>query len=614
VDGGDGGLEVYTAGEARYVTITGKQMPGCWPQAADISGVARKLVANGGKLNADQASLPADPAPHAKPFEPAPPYLPTPGPITSRMSLTAGDHSLGRLIRDGVPEGDRSEQFYHAVGLAKRARWTPDTLEAEMRRHPDGIASKYLQPQDRLKAEIMRAWGKVEEAGGSTANKGSHSGAVLAERHPMLEFVPFDETLRAPRFIVPNFIGTGICVIAGYQGIGKTTAVLPLATIVAGINKRLLCPLTPRDWRHVVYITEDIDQAQRILLATANGDSHAIGMIKERVHLVNARRLSADFFAEVGKDYAAMFTRHVEGVALPPLVVIDTKSAAFDVDDENDNAEAARIMSELKQKFAGLPVWLIGHIAKANMTRTTAAEMSMRGASAIEADAHQVVFLVAEKDARFLVRGKTRFEAPFKELAVNTMTDEKEAVNEYGEKVSITVRAATFEPLVPGARQKREQEFQNDTVAFEKQARRKSILQIVREARERGETINRDAVAVRLGGKKAVAIDEVKGMIDEDLVAEVEIPKKHRTHPNRKFLLIDLEPDERNEYRATGRVPQVKLEQVAAWARVTDKEAAPAEASNEAESAEPDPNKVQDDVASPSDASPAVVASTVTGG
>ena len=157
VDGSDGGLEVYTAGQSRYITITGLQVPGCWPVVSDIANVSSRLVENKGRLHAVQQTLEVT----ARTFEPAPAHNPAPGSIASMLGLRSDGDELDRLIRLGVPQGQRSEQFHHAVGLARRLNWTPESLEREMRSHPGGIASKYLTP-DRLTAEISRCWGKVE--------------------------------------------------------------------------------------------------------------------------------------------------------------------------------------------------------------------------------------------------------------------------------------------------------------------------------------------------------------------------------------------------------------------------------------------------------------------
>lgn len=67
--------------------------------------------------------------------------------------------------------------------------------------------------------------------------------------------------------------------------------------------------------------------------------------------------------------------------------------------------------------------------------------LSMRGAGAIEADAHQTMFLVVEDDGRrFLVLGKKRFEPRWNELEVISGTATTMALDEWGDPVSLTLR------------------------------------------------------------------------------------------------------------------------------------------------------------------------------
>jgi Mrp family chromosome partitioning ATPase len=163
--------------------------------------------------------------------------------------------------------------------------------------------------------------------------------------HPLARFVDFDGSAAPPRWVLPGFIGHGVLVVAGAHGVGKTTALLPLALTAAGLH----------------------------------GDD-----LRERLHIVDAVRLDPSFVAQVGTTYREQFTRTVDGVELLPLVVLDTKSAVLALDNENDNSEASAMMAALKQGFAGLPVWLIGHVAKANLSRSDVTGLSSRGASAIE--------------------------------------------------------------------------------------------------------------------------------------------------------------------------------------------------------------------------------------
>ena len=76
---------------------------------------------------------------------------------------------LTGIVDDGVEElvAERSKkrgtQLFIACIAARAVGMTPDDLEALMRQHPHGCASKFLKPQDRLRKEIVRAWGKIDQ-------------------------------------------------------------------------------------------------------------------------------------------------------------------------------------------------------------------------------------------------------------------------------------------------------------------------------------------------------------------------------------------------------------------------------------------------------------------
>ena len=51
--------------------------------------------------------------------------------------------------------------------------------------------------------------------------------------HPLTQFVSIGTPPKAPRWVIPGFIGHGVVVVAGAHGVGKTTALLPLAMVTA---------------------------------------------------------------------------------------------------------------------------------------------------------------------------------------------------------------------------------------------------------------------------------------------------------------------------------------------------------------------------------------------
>jgi hypothetical protein len=63
-----------------------------------------------------------------------------------------------RVIRDGVPQGERSEAFWNVILLLNQSGWSIDAVVALLEKYPDGIAAKYC---DRLRREVERIWNKL---------------------------------------------------------------------------------------------------------------------------------------------------------------------------------------------------------------------------------------------------------------------------------------------------------------------------------------------------------------------------------------------------------------------------------------------------------------------
>lgn len=385
--------------------------------------------------------------------------------------------------------------------------------------------------------------------------------------HPLAQFADLDGEVQAPRWIIPGFIEHGVVAIAGAHGVGKTTALLPLSMVAAG-----LCAghedLRPKHWRHVVYITEDVPQARRILLGLVRHGGFGIDMedVKERVHLVEARRLDPARMVKVGKVYREQFTREVDGAELPPLVVIDTKSAVLEMDDENDNAQASRLIAMLKQDFAGLPVWLVGHLAKAQMNRTAARELSMRGGGAVEADANQTLYLVAEDDGtRYLARGKTRFEARWSELQINSDTATTQARDEFGGLEEITLRWGVAVPpemsRKEAAQQAREQARKETDAEM-----RVAVLDAVQTAWQAGNPLSKTGARAKVPGKTQEVAACIERLLAEQWLVEVDVPAKERCNNSKKAFLVRLStPEHEAVTQAGAQVPAEKLAIPPTW-------------------------------------------------
>lgn len=379
--------------------------------------------------------------------------------------------------------------------------------------------------------------------------------------HPLARFVDIDGTAKPPRWVIPGFIGHGVTVIAGAHGVGKTTALLPLALTAAGLHG---AELLPRQWRHVVYVTEDVEQARRILAGIVGFSNLAINLeaVRERVHIVEAVRLDPAFVAQVGTTYREQFTRTVEGVEVLPLVVLDTKSAVLAIENENDNSEASSMMAALKQGFDRLPVWLIGHVAKANLSRNDA--LTSRGASAIEGDANQTMFLIREGESRYLVQGKTRFEARWPELEITSYTAQTVEPDEFGNLETVLLRWGIAAPAQQSrkeaAEQAAEQQRKEDEASL-----RQDIRDAVEVAWQTGNPLNRAGVMAKLTRKRQTVSAMIENLLSEQWLFEVAVPAKVRTMNCKSAFLVNLTTEEHDAVLAGDGLPADKLVIPASW-------------------------------------------------
>jgi hypothetical protein len=375
------------------------------------------------------------------------------------------------------------------------------------------------------------------------------------------------DTPEAVNFVVDDFIQEGVVFVAGQQGVGKTSALLPLAMAQAGLHEfgYQFAPKHPDRWRHIIYITEDAQQANRIIAAMVTQRNFTLEQVRLRVHVIPAVAMDAKLFVQVSEEYAELLAAD-SGVALPPLVVCDTRSACFAVESENDNAEMSALVSALKQNFAGLPIWVIAHLAKDQVTRSNAATLSVRGAGSAEGDAHQVLFLVMEPQdkSRWLVRGKTRFESPWQELSLRSELVNVTAIDRWGDMVSMAVRWAVAEPPA-ASRAVLKDQAKAEAQDAEMAELRDDIRNAVQEAWNLGHPLNREGVASKVRKQRNTVKSVIEALLVEGWLYEVHVPTKERTNPNRKAFLVNLNTEQHEAYRADGEVPDELLVVPQSW-------------------------------------------------
>lgn len=230
-----------------------------------------------------------------------------------------------------------------------------------------------------------------------------------------------EDFVGSTEYVVDGFLPTGVGVIAGAWGAGKTINLIPLLATAALV--------TPKDWsighaelrRHVVFVGEDVGQIKSALGALSmNPGAASLDDILKWVHFYPAKRLAPDALAARVKKLGEKFTyENNHGYPIRPVVVLDTANANCELESENDSRAVGQMMAALKS--SGVPTIIVGHVAKA-ITRTEFAAHSFRGSGAFEADADFTAYLLHDEmnDDRYLGVHKVRFAPEFREVAFGT--------------------------------------------------------------------------------------------------------------------------------------------------------------------------------------------------
>lgn len=348
-----------------------------------------------------------------------------------------------------------------------------------------------------------------------------------------------------PNWLVDGILADKMTIIAGSPGVGKTSCLVPLALVVAGFQSHL-SNISAKYHRKVIYVTEDKWQIDSIIhgvikhMLLPDGTKVTYEMIAERFIVVETMKSKVSdvvLLAEVAAKYIEDLTVTSGTVEMKPLIVLDTSSATFMLDDENNNSEVSKYVAALKESFINkeIPVWIVAHTAKINK-RSEVAALSVRGAGAFEGDANCIAYLVEEEGlpTRFFVLGKHRYSAKFKEIAIDSVVHQETAINKYGDMEEIYYRYSTLERssenerIAAKAEAKEVKETQRYTHWDE---RIRSLLQT------NHEMTNTDLTKA-IGGNYNDANQYIKTLIKEGKLTSVDSGKKSKN--GAKIMFISL--------------------------------------------------------------------------
>ena len=301
---------------------------------------------------------------------------------------------------------------------------------------------------------------------------------------------------KAVRYLLNGFMAEGVTSLAGASGAGKTTMIVEMASIVAhlceeerlGIDKHFL---KVRGRRRVVHFAEDTRQIEQALYAKRKYGKGASQITREDEDvidwymLVQTKKHSA---SELGKLIEAYSSRHTECwptgiiepdgrerfVVMPPILIFDTASASFDLDDENSNSEQSKMIAAIKAaiKVHYDPIWITSHVAKAARDKDVKHQTS-RGAGAIEADAQTVATLARDigMDCTILSLNKNRIQTQYDELQFHPSFHAEFVEDEWGDMQEVTYITGELNKGTSSQRIASKQDNRKKTADLEKQKR-----------------------------------------------------------------------------------------------------------------------------------------------
>ena len=160
------------------------------------------------------------------------------------------------------------------------------------------------------------------------------------------------------RYMVKGFWAHSFMVLAGQPGIGKTTAIISLCMVMAGIQVKD-CELTATKKRKTIIVTEDSDQVERTLTGYARHYGINPKTLSDWFVIIDAKRSNVKDLLMLAHN---VINHTIDNVR--PLLVLDTANATMDIDNENDNSEVGAYIAAIKQTIyiqLDTPVCIITH-------------------------------------------------------------------------------------------------------------------------------------------------------------------------------------------------------------------------------------------------------------
>ena len=329
--------------------------------------------------------------------------------------------------------GDRAKQDWMAWSMGR----VKPTSEADLQKHWKSFGK-------RDGVGIGTLFYIAKQAGWEQPTKATERKTAIEDFQAIVEIAKAEEqateqgwperqlasgTIRPIRYMIHGAWAHSFAVIAGQPGIGKTTAIISLSMVMAGIQV-MDCELTTSRPRKTIIVTEDSDQVERTLTGYARHYGIDPNLIAKWFVVIDAKRSNVKDLLLLAHN---VMHHTVNGTR--PLLVFDTANATMDIENENDNSEVGAFIAALKQTIyiqLDTPVCIITHTNK--QISKSDSDATARGASAFTGDATLTgVLFEDEEKNRYLRLVKTRYQPNYREIRFTAEVFTDTAVDENGE-------------------------------------------------------------------------------------------------------------------------------------------------------------------------------------
>ena len=370
------------------------------------------------------------------------------------------------------------------------------------------------------------------------------TGEIVIKKRLTDRKVALAKRLIAPEWVIDGIIPSGVGSLSGFAGVGKTTAVIPLACAAGGFISHL-DNLKVSVRRKVVIFTEQPSQIERLLYGikkhmTLKGSNTqpTWDEIGDWIHLINSKRESiSGLQASLSEACIDYVYEHEKMGKVSPLIILDTAAANLKVEQENDNGEISNNMAMIKElgEKHNANFWIINHLSKdaKNQSIDQIMNMTARGGSAWGSDANWTALIgKADPDdidsATILKIDKERIGTlRGSEIVFLAAFHHEDMVDKLGEMVEVSYPVVGMHKSETATRKK--EEFKKK-VSEEYQ----KILDKVAEAEHQCKT----DIQKLIGGNRQDYYKRVAELIDAGKLAELELPQSIRKGKRTHYLKV----------------------------------------------------------------------------